>query len=321
MAAAPELHEGSFVDEVWAVGRKHGVQAAGIVGSRQGQEAGVAGRMNLEGRTAVITGAASGIGRALAISLASRGCHLALTDVDEVGMRETTDLVASTQERAPSQSRVRVSQHRVDVADRDAVANFPSAVTAEHPGVDVLINNAGVAVGGTFEQVAEEDFEWLFEINFWGVVRMTRAFLPLLRASGDARIVNISSLYGLVAPPEQVPYAASKFAVRGFSEALRHELEGSGVGVTVVHPGGVNTSIAEKARIPAGVTEEEIERRRKRYRKLLRMPPAIAAETIVRGIERRQPRVLVGSDAKVTSLIQRLLPVSYWKVLARRAGD
>ena len=268
-------------------------------------------RMRLEGRTAVVTGAAGGIGRAIAVSLARRGCHLALADVDEAGMAETAELTRG----------VLVSRHRVDVADRIAVAEFPSIVAAEHGGVDVLVNNAGVAVGGTFEQVSDEDFEWLFEINFWGVVRMTRAFLPLLRASGDARVVNLSSVYGLIAPPQQVAYAASKFAVRGFSEALRHELEGSGIGVTVVHPGGVNTSIAEKARVPAGVTEEEIERRRKRYRKLLRLPPEIAGETIVRGIEQRQPRVLVGSDAKVISLVARLLPATYWKLLARRAGS
>ena len=164
----------------------------------------------------------------------------------------------------------------------------------------------------------DEDFEWLFEINFWGVVRMTRAFLPLLRASEDARVVNLSSVYGLVAPPEQAAYSASKFAVRGFSEALRHELEGSGVGVSVVHPGGIATSIAEKARVPAGTSEEEIARRRERYRKLLRLPPEIAGETIVRGIERREARVLVGSDAKTISLIARLLPVSYWKLLTLR---
>ena len=270
----------------------------------------MADRMSLEGGTAVVTGAASGIGRAIAVSLSRRGCHLALADVDENGMAETAELTRG----------VRVSRHRVDVADRVAVAEFPSIVAAEHGGVDVLVNNAGVAVGGTFEQVSDEDFEWLFEINFWGVVRMTRAFLPLLRASGDARLVNLSSVYGLIAPPQQVAYAASKFAVRGFSEALRHELEGSGIGVTVVHPGGVNTSIAEKARVPAGITEEEIERRRKRYTKLLRMPPEIAGETIVRGIQQRQARVLVGSDAKVISLVARLLPAAYWKLLARRVG-
>ena len=266
--------------------------------------------VRLAGRTAVITGAAGGIGRALAMSLASRGCHLALADIDEAGLEQSAELVLT--------HGVRVSRHRVDVADRVAVAEFPAVVAAAHGGVDLLINNAGVAAGGTFEQIAETDFEWLFEINFWGVVRMTRAFLPLLRASDDARVVNLSSVYGLIAPAEQVAYSASKFAVRGFSEALRHELEESGIGVTVVHPGGVATSIAEKARVPPGVTEEEIAERHEKYRKLLRLPPAAAAETIVRGIERRQSRVLVGSDAKVIALIARLFPVSYWRVLKRQ---
>ncbi len=269
-------------------------------------------RMKLEGRTAVITGAAGGIGRAIAVSLARRGCHLALADVDEEGLAGTSELVRPRG--------VRVTRHRLDVADRAAVAGFPEVVRAEHAGVDLLFNNAGVAVGGSFEQVSEADFEWLFEINFWGVVRMTRAFLPLLRASGDARVVNLSSVFGLVAPPEQAAYAASKFAVRGFSEALRHELEGTCVGVTVVHPGGVATSIAEKARVPAGVGEEEVRRRREQFRKLLRLPPEVAGEAIVRGVERRRPLVLVGSDAKLLSAIARLMPVSYWKVLALRAG-
>ena len=269
-------------------------------------------RRRLEGRTAVITGAGGGIGRAIAVSLARRRCHLALADIDEAGMAGTADLARGYG--------VRVTCHRLDVADRAAVAGFPALVAAEHPGVDVLVNNAGVAVGGTFEQVSEEDFEWLFEINFWGVVRMTRAFLPVLRARGDARIVNLSSVFGLIAPPEQVAYAASKFAVRGFSEALRHELAGSGVGVTVVHPGGVATSISEKARVPAGVSDEEVARRRGLFRKLLRLTPEVAGETIVRGVERRQARVLVGSDARLMSVIARALPVSYWKVLARRVG-
>jgi NAD(P)-dependent dehydrogenase (short-subunit alcohol dehydrogenase family) len=269
----------------------------------------VAERRRLSGRTAVVTGAASGIGRAIAMSLARRGCHLALADINETGMAETADLART--------DGIRVSQHRFDVADRTATANFPDVVTSEHPRVDILVNNAGVAAGGTFEQISEEDFEWLFDINFWGVVRMTRAFLPLLRASDDARIVNLSSIYGVVAPPEQTAYSASKFAVRGFSEALRHELAGTNVGVTVVHPGGVATSIVDNARIPSGVGEEEIIRRRDKHRKLLTMPPAIAGETIVRAVERRQSRVLVGSDAKAISLIARLLPASYWKLLAR----
>ncbi len=265
--------------------------------------------MRLAGRTAVITGAANGIGRAIAVSLARRGCHLALADINEDGVVSTAELTRS--------SGVRVSRHRLDVADRIAVAEFPGVVAAEHGGADVLVNNAGVAVGGTFEQVSDEDFEWLFEINFWGVVRMTRAFMPLLHASDDARVVNLSSIYGVVAPPEQTAYSASKFAVRGFSEALRHELEGSRIGVTVVHPGGVATSIAENARVPAGTTDEEIAQRRAKYRRLLRLPPEIAGETIVQGIERRKSRVLVGSDAKTISLIARCLPVSYWKMLVR----
>ena len=272
----------------------------------------MADRMRLADRTAVVTGAANGIGRAIAVSLARRGCHLALADIDEEGMAGTAKLI--------QESGVRVSRHRLDVADRSAVAHFPDIVVAEHGGADVLVNNAGVAVGGTFEQMSDEDFEWLFEINFWGVVRMTRAFLPLLRASEDARVVNLSSIYGVIAPPEQTAYSASKFAVRGFSEALRHELQGSGIAVTLVHPGGVATSIAENARLPAGATEEEIAKRRRRYQKLLRLPPEIAGETIVRGIERRESRLLIGSDAKTISLIARLLPVSYWKVLMRLAG-
>lgn len=269
-------------------------------------------RMRLEGRTAVVTGAASGIGRAISVSLARRRCHLALADIDEAGMRATAELV-----RAEG---LRVTCHRLDVADRGAVGGFPALVAAEHKGLDLLVNNAGVAVGGSFEQLSEEDFEWLFEINFWGVVRMTRAFLPLLRRSDDARIVNLSSVFGIIAPPGQTAYAASKFAVRGFSEALRHELAGSRVGVTVVHPGGVATSIAEKARVSAGVSAEEEARHREQFRKLLRLPPQIAGETIVRGIERRKPRVLVGSDARVLSLAARLLPVSYWKLLARQVN-
>ncbi|HET9409013.1 MAG TPA: SDR family NAD(P)-dependent oxidoreductase [Candidatus Sulfotelmatobacter sp.] len=215
--------------------------------------------MRLQGRTAVVTGAASGIGRAIAISLARRGCHLALADVQEQRLHETAQMAANVG--------LRISQHRLDVADRNAVAAFPQEVTARHSSVDILVNNAGVALGGTFDQSSAEDFEWLFGINFWGVVNMTRAFLPLLRDSDDARVVNISSLYGLISPPGQTAYSASKFAVRGFSNALRHELAGSNVGVTVVHPGGVATSIADNARVPKALTPEEIAQRRARAKR------------------------------------------------------
>ena len=265
--------------------------------------------MALADKTAVVTGAAGGIGRAIAISLAGRGCHLALADVNEAGLAETARLIAS--------NRVRVSRHVLDVADRGAVAAFPALVMAEHPGVDILVNNAGVAVGGTFDQVSEEDFEWLFNINFWGVVRMTRAFMPLLKASADARIVNLSSIFGIVAPPRETAYCASKFAVRGFSEALRHELAATRIGVTVVHPGGVATDIANHARAPAGTPADEIARRREEAKKFLKLPPARAGEVIVEAIEHRRPRVLIGSDAKILAAIERMMPVSYWQLLRR----
>ena len=267
----------------------------------------MSGRMVLQGRTAVITGAAGGIGRGIALALARRGCHLALADVNAAGLAETAAQAAG----------VRVSRHRLDVADRAAVAALPAEVAATHPGVDLLVNNAGVAVGGGFEEVAEADFEWLFDVNFWGVVRMTRAFLPLLKASDDARIVNLSSVYGLIAPPGQTAYAASKFAVRGFSNALRHELQGGRIGVTVVHPGGVATAIADSARIPAGASAEEVARRKALMKRYLRMPADTAGEIIVRGIERRRARVLVGPDARAIALVERLAPVGYWRLFER----
>lgn len=265
--------------------------------------------MALENKTAVVTGAASGIGRGIALSLARRGCHLALADLNEAGLAETAKLIAS--------NRVRVSRHRLDVADRSAVAAFPAIVAAEHSGADILVNNAGVAIGGTFEEVSDEDFEWLFEINFWGVVRMTRAFLPLLKSSGDARVVNISSIFGIISPPGNAAYSASKFAVRGFSNALRHELEATNIGVTVVHPGGVATNIVENARAAKNTTPQAAAERRALAKKHLTLPPETAGEIIVGAIEHRQPRVLVGSDAKRISIIERIAPVSYWKIMQR----
>jgi len=265
--------------------------------------------MRLANRTAVVTGAAGGIGRAIAISLARRRCHLTLADIDEAGLARTAALVKPY--------RVRVTCHQLDVAGADAVAAFPAVVQAAHPNVDLLVNNAGVALGGTFEQVSDADFEWLFGINFRGMVRMTRAFLPLLKASDDARIVNLSSVFGLVAPPGQTAYVASKFAVRGFSESLRHELRGTQVGVTVVHPGGIATGIAQNARIAASIPADEAARQRTAFGKILRLPPAVAGETIVRGVERRKARVLVGGDAYLIAAIERLAPVSNWSLLAR----
>lgn len=266
----------------------------------------------IRGCTAIVTGAAGGIGRGIALALARRGCNLALADRNEAGLAETRALLA------PSQ--VEISCHRLDVTDREAVATFPRIIEQAHDRADILVNNAGVAVGGTFEEISEEDFEWLFEINFWGVVRMTRAFLPLLRRSDEAHIVNISSLFGLIAPPGQSAYCASKFAVRGFSESLRRELEAEGakVAVTTVHPGGVATAIADNARTPKNRDPELRARELEHFRKFLKMPADRAGEIIVAGMERRKPRVIVGSDAKGAALIERIAPVTYWKHLERR---
>ena len=268
--------------------------------------------MNLANRVAVITGAGSGIGRGIALAIARRGGKLALCDVREAGLAETAALVAAL--GAPC------TTHRLDVADRAAVAAFPEEVLAAHGAVHLLFNNAGVAVGGTFERVSEQDFDWLMEINFHAVVRLTRAFLPHLRSADRAWIVNLSSIYGIVAPPGQTAYCASKFAVRGFSNALRHELQSTNVGLTVVHPGGVATGIVRHARLPAGTDAAEAAQRIRHSERLLRMPPETAGEIIVKAVEREHARVLVGTDAKLMAWLERLLPVRYWAVMGALVG-
>jgi short-subunit dehydrogenase len=269
-------------------------------------------RIDFQGRTAVITGAASGIGAAIAADLSKRGCHLALADIDTDGLAAIASAVA--------REGLRVSTTRLDVADQSEVEAFAAQVEVEHGEAHVLFNNAGVAVGGFFEDISADDFEWLFQINFWGVVRMTRAFLPMLRRAEAAHITNVSSVFGLVAPAGQSAYSASKFAVRGFSDALRHELAGSSIGVTTVHPGGVNTMIAEAARMPARTTLEQRATGMKQAARFLVMPPADAARIILRGVERRKRRVLVGRDAHFMALLERCFPERYWSVLAARFG-
>lgn len=267
--------------------------------------------MHLTGKTAVVTGAGSGIGRALAQLLSKRGCHLALCDINAEGLAETTALAA--------RDGLRVTQYVIDLSDRGAIAALPAQVLADHPSVEVLINNAGIAVGGTFEQVSEAHFDRVMAINFDSVVQMTRVFLPELKKASQARLVNVSSLFGLITPPGQTAYCASKFAVRGFSNALRLELAGSNVGVTVVHPGGVSTGIARNA-LGAEVGEQERARSVARAEKMLKMPPERAAEIIVSGIEKQRARVLVGNDALLLSWLERLMPVNYWAVLNKLTG-
>lgn len=273
--------------------------------------------MRLDGASVVLTGAGSGIGRALAHALDARGARVAMIDRDAEGLDGTA--------RAMGEGH---STHVLDVTDRDGVRTLSSEIGAAPGGVHCLVNNAGIAVGGTFETTRETDFDRCVDVNFQGVVNMTRAFLPLLRASvggheGRApsrpvrRIVNVSSIFGLIGPPGQTAYSASKFAVAGFSQALRADLYGSGIGVSVVHPGGVATQIARSALVPPGTDPEEIERRLERSDRLLVMPPARAARIMLRGIERGRDRIVVGRDAIAGDALVRLMPVRYANVIRR----
>jgi short-subunit dehydrogenase len=266
------------------------------------------------GGTAVVTGAASGIGAALAGLLAQRGSNLVLVDRD----KERLDGVAEQVRR--EHPALAVDTFVVDLSDDGATAEAADALAAAHPGTTLLVNNAGVALGGRFDQVTLEEFDWVMAVNFRSVVRLTHAFLPVLKAHPGSHLVNVSSVFGIFAPAGQAAYSASKFAVRGFSEAVRHELAENAVGVTVVHPGGIRTRIAETARTGSGVSAEEYEQGRKQFSKLLRMPPEDAAAQIVAAVEKRRPRLLIGASAKIPDLLVRLVPGSYWKLIARRAG-
>ena len=266
------------------------------------------------GGTAVVTGAASGIGAALAVQLAARGSNLVLVDRD----KERLDGVAADVRRAHPQ--LAVDTYVVDLSDDAATAEAAEALAAAHPGTTLLVNNAGVALGGRFDQVTLEEFDWVMAVNFRSVIRLTHAFLPALKAHPGAHLVNVSSVFGIFAPAGQAAYSASKFAVRGFSEAVRHELAENGVGVTVVHPGGIKTRIAESARTGSGVSVEEYEQGRKQFTKLLTMPPEKAAAMIVEAIEKRRPRLLIGWSARVPDVLVRLMPGTYWRLIARRAA-
>jgi short-subunit dehydrogenase len=266
----------------------------------------------IRGSAVAVTGAAGGIGRALALELAARGADLALADRDEAGLKAVATEIGTRQ---------KVTTHCIDVGEPAQIAAFAQASIASHPALNIVINNAGVALLGQFSEIDQSQMDWLMNINFWGVVHSTRAFLPQLATRPEAHIVNLSSIFGIIGPPGQTAYAASKFAVRGFSESLRHELQmaASPVRVSVVHPGGVATNIARNSRTGSGVSDnarraETIER----FDRVAKTTPQAAALRIIEGIEKNQPRILIGSDARMMDLLQRFRPATYWAVLAKR---
>lgn len=258
-------------------------------------------------RVAVVTGAATGIGRALATRLAEEGANLCLADID----KKALDVVA----HALRAKGCNVSTYAVDVADREQVEALSLNVVEHFGRADLLINNAGVALCGDVEEVSISDIEWLMGINFWGVVYGVKYFLPVLKQQEKAYIVNISSVFGMIAPPGQAAYSASKFAVRGFTEALRHELAGTGVQVSSVHPGGIRTGIAQSSRVGAGTDPGKREQDAAKFEFLARTTPERAADRIVSGMLQGETRILIGSDAYQIDLFQRLLPERYWRIM------
>ncbi|RHW27182.1 SDR family NAD(P)-dependent oxidoreductase [Nocardioides immobilis] len=263
---------------------------------------------SLQDKVVVITGAGSGIGRALALNLADKGARLALSDVNEEGLAETVVLA----EKAGAE----VRSDRLDVADRAAFETYAAAIAAHFGQVNVVINNAGVALAGDFVDLEMKDIDWIMGINFWGVVHGSKFFLPHLIESGDGHLVNISSLFGLVSMPGQSMYNASKYAVRGMTEAIREEMLISGhkVGVTAVHPGGIKTAIARNARVSEH--EDKAATAKLFDEKLARMTPERAAEIIVKGIKKNQARVLVGLDAHALHTFGKLAGSRYQDVVA-----
>lgn len=256
--------------------------------------------MELSGRVAAVTGAGSGIGRALAVELIGRGAQVALSDIDEVGLAET---VAACEGRG-----AKVTSARVDVSDRASVQAWADQVVDEHGRVNLIVNNAGVALVAPISEMSHEDLEWLIDINFWGVVHGTTAFLPHLRAAGEGHLVNLSSVFGLMAIPSQSAYNAAKFAVRGFTDCLRMELEieDSGVSATTVHPGGIRTNIVRSARIHERFSGASGRDNAAQFDRVARTSPEKAARVILDAVVADKRRVLVGPDARAFDLLSRL---------------
>ncbi len=266
---------------------------------------------SFEDKVAAITGAGSGIGRALAIGLANAGAHLALSDINATTLEETAQKVRALGARTTTAT--------LDVSKREAVYAWADAVVKDHGRANLVINNAGVAVGSLIEGVSYEDFEWIMGINFWGVVYGTKAFLPHLRAAGEGHIVNLSSIFGIISVPGNGTYNASKFAVRGFTEALRQELDmtGGSVSCTCVHPGGIKTNIARDSRISdnlKGVLVKDLEAGKRDFEKMFITSPTQAATTILNAVRKNKRRVLVGPDARAIDAMSRLLPTAYQRL-------
>ncbi|RZG82414.1 SDR family NAD(P)-dependent oxidoreductase [Acinetobacter sp. WCHAc060033] len=266
---------------------------------------------NFNQKVAAITGAGSGIGRQLAIQLAQQGAHLALSDMNEQGLIETLNLLKDYP--------VKVSITKLDVANREAVYAWAECCFNEFGQINLIFNNAGVALASTVEGMSYDELEWIFNINFWGVVYGTKAFLPYLKQSGEGHIINTSSLFGLTAQPSQSAYNATKFAVRGFTESLRQELdiENAGVSVTSVHPGGIRTNIANSARMSDSIRALGMnpEKASRSFNKVLKTPPEVAAKVILDAVKQDKARVLIGNDAKILDLIQRVTPSHYAKAV------
>ena len=266
---------------------------------------------NLHGRVAAITGAGSGIGKALALQLAAEGCELAISDINEQAVNETAELARS--------HGAEVLVQRLDVADREAVYAWAEAVENHFGKVNMIFNNAGVALGTSVENMEYDDIEWLMGINFWGVVYGTKAFLPMLKRAGDGHIINVSSVFGFIGVPTQSAYNAAKFAVRGFTESLRQELElqQNGVSCSCVHPGGIKTNIARAARM--GDTQEltgmDAATSSAEFEKMFRTTPEDAAATIIKGVKDNRRRILIGPDAVVIDTMARLLPGGYQRLM------
>ncbi|HKV24621.1 MAG TPA: SDR family NAD(P)-dependent oxidoreductase [Candidatus Acidoferrum sp.] len=267
----------------------------------------------IDSGVAVVTGAGSGIGRALAQRLSAAGSALALADLDEKGLTETA--ASLTNKKAA------VTTHVLDVSDESAMRTFAEDVLQRHGRVTLLINNAGVALIGTFEEISLDDFRWLMDINFWGTVYGARYFLPILKQQPRAHIVNLSSVFGLIAPVGQSAYSSSKFAVRGFTECLRHELEGTSVFVSCVHPGGIHTPIAKRARLGANVPEQRKREAIDFFEKVTPTSPEAAAARILKGVEKKELRILIGPDARQIDIVQRLKPATYWKAISKRINS